>query len=151
MNEVKATLHFQAALKKGQENVAPSENGIYVAFACKQTVRNSKLGWQPMRTVYIGKAEGEDTVMKRISDHINDRDEADPGKQSYWEKHYCHLGETIVYSYAKHNTDLHDIEALLIYLNKPEANQQGKDAYLADADVVEVTCVGNRGPLGKGI
>lgn len=147
MKEVKATLEFKGAITKGHENYAPSENGIYAAFACTSVVKNGKPSWHPVRTVYIGKAEGTDTIKKRIGDHVNDRDESDSDKQSHWEKHYCKQGETIVYTYAKHKKDLHDIEAALIYLNDPEANIQGAENNVAEADVVDVTCMGNKGKL----
>ena len=89
--------------------------------------------------VYIGKAEGKDTIKKRISDHVNDRDEPDSGKQSYWEENYLLDGEVVAYTWAEYEDDLHDIEALLIYKNKPDANIDGKVIYLADTDVVDVT------------
>lgn len=145
MKEVKAKLLFQGAIKKGEENYAPAENGIYVAFAC--TFNTSTAKWHPERIVYIGKAEGTDTIKKRISDHVNNRDEADSGKQSYWEKNYVKAGETIIYTYATQKSDLHDIEAVLLYLNDVKANINGTGNYLADADVVDVTCEGNRGTL----
>ena len=148
MKEIKTTLTFQGAIVKGSEHFAPAENGIYAAFACTRVVdKDNKLSWRPQRTLYVGKAEGTDTIKKRISDHVNDRDESDSGKQSFWEKNYMLQGETVVYTYAKHKEDLHDIEAVLLFLNEIEANIQGTDNYLADADVVDVTCAGNRGTL----
>ena len=147
MKEVKAVLSFRGAIVKGKESNAPTENGIYAAFACTSIVTNDKQSWHPQRTLYVGKAEGTDTIRKRISDHANDRDEADSGKQSYWEKNYMKPEETVVYTYAKHKDDLHDIEAVLIYMNDIEANVQGTDNYLADADVVDVICEGHKGKL----
>ena len=147
MKEVKAILTFKGAIVKGQENLAPTDNGIYAAFACTKSVTGDKTTWHSQRTLYIGKAEGSDTIRKRICDHANDRDESDSGKQSYWENNYMKPGETVVYTYAKHKTDLHDIEAALINLNNPKANIQGSENNVADADVVDVTCTGNRGSL----
>ena len=147
MKEVKATLTFKGAIIKGQENLAPAENGIYAAFACTIRSETGSVKWHPERTIYIGKAEGNDTIKKRISDHVNDRDESDSGKQSYWEKNYLKKGETIVYTYAKHEEDLHDIEAILINVNHPRANIVGQDHNVADSDVVEVTCEGNKGTI----
>ena len=149
MKEVKAILTFKGAIVKGQENLAPAENGIYVAFACTRSFTDGKLTWHPQRTLYIGKAEGTDTIKKRISDHANDRDESDSGKQSYWEKNYMKTGETVVYTYAKHETDLHDIEAALINLNNPKGNIQGSENNMAEADVIDITCTGHKGSLKK--
>lgn len=149
MKEVKATLTFKGAITKGNENVAPPSNGIYAAFACTINTVSGKVKWHPERTLYIGKAEGKDTIKKRISDHVNDRDQSDSGKQSYWENNYMKKGETVVYTYAEHEDDLHDIEATLINVNHPDANIVGQDTFVADADVVEVTCEGNKGALLK--
>lgn len=41
--------------------------------------------------------------------HANDRDESNSGKQTFWEKNYMNQGETVVYTYAKHADDLHNI------------------------------------------
>ena len=150
MKEVKTILTFHGAIVKGQENLAPADNGIYAAFACTMKTDLGTVKWHPERTIYIGKAEGkDDTIKKRISDHVNDRDESDSGKQSYWEKNYLKKGETVVYTYAKHEKDLHDIEAVLINVNHPRANIVGQDNFVADADAIEVTCLGNKGTLKK--
>lgn len=145
MKEVKANLDFKGGVTKHNYDKAPAENGIYAAFAC------TKKGnvFHPRSVVYIGKAEGKDTIKKRISDHVNDRDEADSGKQSYWEENYLFDEEVVAYTWAEYGDDLHDIEALMIYENKPDANIYGKDNYLADADVVDVTCLGKKGKLQK--
>lgn len=66
---------------KGHEDLALSVNGIYAAFACTITTNNGAVRWQPERLINIGKAEGgNDSFKKRISDHVNDRDESDSGK-----------------------------------------------------------------------
>lgn len=67
MKENKETLTFWGAILKGEESFAPDENGIYAAFACIAVNKDGKLKWHPERTLYIGKAEGKDTIKKRIS------------------------------------------------------------------------------------
>ena len=125
MKEVRATLKFQGAIVKGHENFAPITNGIYAAFACTINTESGKVKWHPERTLYIGKADGKNTIKNRISDHVNDRDESDSGKQSYWEKNYLKKGETVVYTFAKYEDELRDIEATLINVNHPDANIVG--------------------------
>lgn len=80
MKEVKTTLDFKGGVTKQNYDKAPAENGIYVAFACTKKGND----FHPRSVVYIGKVEGKDTIKKRISDHVNDRDESDSGKQLYW-------------------------------------------------------------------
>lgn len=145
MKEVKTTLDFKGGVTKQNYDKAPAENGIYVAFACTKKGND----FHPRSVVYIGKVEGKDTIKKRISDHVNDRDESDSGKQLYWEENYLLDGEVVAYTWAEYEDDLHDIEVLLIYKNKPDANIDGKENYLADADVVDVTCSGKKGKLQK--
>ncbi len=142
---VYAELNFIGGFTKDQVDIAPESRGIYVAFACKEYEDH----YDCARLVYIGKADNDDTIRKRIDDHINDRDNSDSGKQSYWEANYCDKDEVIVYCYAEFSSDLHDIEAVLIKRNQPEANQQGKDKNLADAIHVYVRCTGEKGLISE--
>ena len=139
------TLDFKGDIKGGQANNAPDTNGIYVAFACK---KKGNL-YIPCRVLYIGKAEGEDSIRQRIDDHYNDHDNSDSGKQSYWEKNYCNRDEVVIYSYAECSEHIDDIEAALIRRNQPVANIQGKDHYIGKAWFVFVKCTGQRGCLAQ--
>ena len=102
-----AELNFIGGFTKEQVDQAPESRGIYVAFACKEYEDH----YDCARLVYIGKADNDDTIRRRIEDHINDKDDSDSGKQSYWEVNYCDEDEVIVYCYAEYGSDLHDIEA----------------------------------------
>ena len=136
-------LDFQGGIKGDSTDLASEKHGIYVAFACKEYDDV----YEYNRVLYIGKAEGDDTIKKRIDDHYNDRDNSDSGKQSYWENNYCEEGEVVVYTFAECEEQLHDIEAALIYKNQPLANIQGKDKYLGNAWHVCIKCTGERGCL----
>lgn len=142
-SDVNAELHFVGGFKGEQSEETSDKNGIYVAFACKEYEK----AYDCIRILYIGKAEGDDSIKKRISDHYNDRDESDSGKQSYWEENYCDKDEVVVYSYAEYETDLYDIEAALIKRNQPSANIIGKDNYIGKAWHVYVKCTGEKGCL----
>ena len=141
--EINEELIFEGGIKGEQHDDAFDKNGIYVAFACNEY----EDAYDCIRILYIGKAEGDDTIKKRISDHYNDRDESDSGKQSFWEKEYCDEGEVVVYSYAECDKHLHDIEAALIRRNQPAANIHGKDHYLGKAWHVYIKCTGQKGCL----
>jgi excinuclease UvrABC nuclease subunit len=134
-------LVFEGGIKGEQTDSAPEKNGIYVAFACIELDD----AYECNKILYIGKAEGSDTIKKRISDHFNDRDESDSGKQSFWEANYCEEGEVVVYSYAECNDHLQDIEAAMIKRNQPVANIQGKDKYTGKAWHVYIKCTGQKG------
>ena len=141
--EVNEELDFEGGIKGEQFDEASEKNGIYVAFACKEY----EDAYDCIRILYIGKAEGDDTIKKRISDHYHDRDESDSGKQSFWEREYCDEDEVVVYSYAEFDKHLHDIEAALIRRNQPAANVHGKDRYLGKAWHVYIKCTGQKGCL----
>ena len=94
---INVKLDFQGGIKGENSELASDKNGIYVAFACKEF--NDV--FECDRILYIGKAESDDTIRKRIEDHYNDRDESDSGKQSYWENNYCEEGEVVVYTFAE--------------------------------------------------
>lgn len=136
-------LDFQGCIKGEDSDLASDKNGIYVAFACKEY--NDV--FECNRILYIGKAEGDDTIRKRIDDHYNDRDESDSGKQSYWVSNYCKKDEVVVYTFAECDKHLHDIEAALIRRNQPAANIHGKDRYLGKAWHVYIKCTGQKGCL----
>lgn len=140
---INVELDFQGGIKGENSELAPKKNGIYVVFACKEF--NDV--FECDRILYIGRAEGDDTIRKRIEDHYNDRDESDSGKQSYWENNYCEEGEVVVYTFAECDDQLHDIEAALIYRNQPLANIQGKDRYLGKAWHTYIKCTGEKGCL----
>ena len=147
MTEPSLTIHeeldFKGGIKGEQADNASEKNGIYAAFACNEY----EDAYDCIRILYIGKAEGNDSIKKRIEDHYNNRDESDSGKQSYWEENYCADGEVVVYSYAECNENLGDIEAALIYRNQPAANIQGKDRYIGKAWYVDIKCTGQKGCL----
>lgn len=145
--EINCILHFEGGILGNQSNIAPDMNGIYVAFSC----REHEFDFECMRTLYIGKAEGTDTIKKRIRDHFHNRDEAESGKQSYWEENYCGAGEVVVYSYAICEDNLHDIEAVLIHRNQPLANVQNKDCYHGEAWYTHVKCIGQKGCLADSV
>lgn len=114
------------------------KHGIYVAFSCKPIEGETSL--ECRQIVYIGKAEGTDNLMKRITEHIRD-------DQKSWEEDFCGEGEFIVYCYAVFDENLHDIEAALIYKNQPLANVNCKDRYNGDAWFISIECVGEIGLL----
>lgn len=138
-------LNFKGGIKGEQAQNAPDTNGIYVAFACEKK-GNSYI---PHRVLYIGKADGKDSIRQRIDDHYNDRDNSDSGKQSYWEKNYCNRDEVVIYSYVDCSEHIDDIEAALIRRNQPVANIQGKDHYIGKAWFVFVKCTGQSGCLAQ--
>lgn len=140
---VNAELHFVGGFKGDELDECSSVNGIYVAFACKE----NDDAYDCLRILYIGKAEGEDTITKRITDHYDGRDDSESGKQSVWKEKYCEEGEVVVYSYAEHEKDLFDIEAALIYRNQPLANIVGKDHYIGKSAYAYVKCTGEKGCL----
>ena len=139
--EIYAVLNFKGGITGEQLDIAPDERGIYVAFAC----REYEDAYECARILYIGKADGSDTIRKRISDHYNDRDESDSGKQSYWEENYCDKGEVVVYSFAEYDKNLDDIEAALIFRNQPIANIKGIDNYIGKSWYVFIKCHGEKG------
>ncbi len=136
-------LNFKGGIKGEQANNAPDTNGIYVAFACKKKGKS----YIPRIVLYIGKAEGSNSIKQRIDDHYNDCDESNSGKQSYWEEQYCEADEVVIYSYAECSEHIEDIEATLIRRNQPVANVQGKDHYTGKAWLFFVRCTGQKGCL----
>lgn len=142
MAQLDAFLMFKGYFSPDNVNDIPEEQGIYAAFTCRE-VANGHEG----QLVYIGKAEGTDNIRKRVDDHINNRDSSDSGKQSYWEQQYCRNGETIVYAYAIHHSDLGDIESALIYKNRPAANIYHREKYNGNAESVRIRCLGDIGTL----
>lgn len=130
-------------------DVIPKVHGIYAAFA-GVIYENNKCGIN--RLIYIGKADAGDTVQSRIDDHINDRDESDSGKQSYWERQYCEKDEVILYAYAEYDEDdLEDVEKALIFKNQPLANIYHKDRYNGNTYPLRVICTGSIGTLKREI
>lgn len=140
-----ADLEFLGGIKKEQIEFAPQAHGLYVAFACKEFDDY----YECARLVYVGKADGSDSIRGRIDDHANDRDASDSGKQSYWESQYCDEDEIIVYCFAEYGENIDDIEAVLIWRNQPEANINGKDHYIGNTTHVYVKCIGERGMLAE--
>ena len=145
--EVEATLTFGPGYTSDQLDELSEKNGIYVAYACEDCGDN----YLCKRILYIGKAEGnKDSIKKRISDHINDRDSSDSGKQSVWERDYCDEGEFVVYNFAEYDENLHDIEAVLIAKNDVCANiHNNRRDCTIDAWHVVVYCEGQVGLLQK--
>lgn len=147
--EVEVTLQFGPGYTADQETDMPDSHGIYVAYACEDCGDS----FLCKRILYIGKAEGEtDSIRKRISDHIHDRDWSETGKQSYWEGEFCDEGEIVVYNFAEYDGNLHDIEAVLIAKNDVCANiHNNKGECNADAWHVIVHCEGQIGLLQKDV
>lgn len=112
-------------------------HGIYAAFTCRLTPNNTIVY---TKIVYIGKAEGTNSLQKRIMEHIRD-------DQVNWEQSYCESDEFIVYCWAYCEENISDIEAALIYKNQPKANIQGKTKYLGKAWFISVDCTGEKGLL----
>ena len=145
--EVDATLVFGPGYTSDQVDELSEKNGIYVAYACEDGGDK----YLCKRILYIGKAEGDnDSIKKRVADHINDRDSSDSGKQSVWERDYCDEGEFVVYNFAEYDSDLHDIEAVLIAKNDVCANiHNNRGECHTDAWHVVVNCSGQVGMLHR--
>lgn len=96
----------------------PETNGIYVAYSGKYDgTSNVVLN----KILYIGKAD-KCSFKERISDHINN-------DHNSWQEH-CNNGETIYYMVAELDDEIANVEAVLILMNKPVCNTQGKEKYI---------------------
>ena len=110
-------------------------DGIYIAHAGMVQVENGKEVFFPDRVIYIGKATGTDNVHVRVSNHkSNDHPK--------WKKH-LKSGEQILYSYAECPRNIIcDVEAALIYKNKPLENSVSKDRYTGNTHFISVKVYG---------
>ena len=138
--EGEATLLFGPGYTADKETDLPDSHGIYVAYACEDY--GDCFLYKRIR--YIGKAEGEkDSIRKRISNHIHDRDCSESDKQSYRESEFCDKDEIVVYNFVEYDDNLHDIEAVLIAENDVCANiHNNKGNCNTDAWHVIVHCEG---------
>lgn len=137
-------LKFDGYFDKNQTGNIPKRSGIYAAFACEVeggNVLDTKL-------LYIGKGEGEEGIRGRIEAHIAGRgNEPVNGRQSTWEREYEPTGRVIKYAYARLNKNLHDVEAALIYHNKPQYNDLLKGCYCGNVNNMLILCTGDIGDL----
>lgn len=119
-------------------------DGIYVAHAGTINVKDGKEFFYPDRVIYIGKGTGTDNVHVRVSKHKNN-------DHAIWKLH-LNEGEHILYSYADCPVDIvHDVEAAMIYRNKPEENDVSKDSYTGEIHLLNVISTGETGELKKHI
>ncbi len=116
-------------------------DGVYVAHACTlQTDADGEETCTPLRVIYIGKGTGTDNVHVRIGQHKNN-------DHPTWKEH-LNEGEHILYSYAECPANIvDDVEAALIYRNKPEENENGKNIYTGGTHLLTVTSSGELGTL----
>lgn len=113
----------------------PTVDGIYVAHAGTLIEENGKEVFSPDRVIYIGKGTGTDNVHVRIGQHVNNDHAA-------WKKH-LKAGESILYTYADCSANIvGDVEAALIYKNKPLENTNSKDSYTGNTHFISVKFTG---------
>lgn len=138
-------LFFKGYYQEKQIEHIEAVDGIYLAHACTiQKDDNGKEWCTPLRVIYIGMGTGTDNVHVRVGIHKND-------DHPKWKRH-LNAGEHILYSYADCPKEIvHDVEAALIYCNKPEENEVSKDSYTGDTHLLTVRSSGNIGTLKNNI
>lgn len=110
-------------------------DGIYVAHAGTIETINGKELFTPDRVIYIGKGTGTDNVHVRVGKHKNDDHQS-------WKRH-LKAGEHILYSYAECSKDIvSDVEAALIYKNKPQENTNSTENYTGNTHFINVKLTG---------
>ena len=134
-------LNFLGCITEENLDAVTERSGIYVAFVCNKYL--SKYGcYICTRIAYIGKAEGTDNLRNRIRQHFSEA-------HKKWAE-ICQLSdnETFVYTYAVFEDErLSDVEAALIYCNKPIVNKHNIDRYTGKSWLIYVECIGNTGLL----
>jgi len=132
-------------------NLIPEKSGIYIAHAVKLSLDKKQVD-QFVQLIYIGKAEGADTLKTRIQQHISGAD-VDRSNQE-WGKSLknadCDYDE-IVYSCAVcDEKNLADIETALIYANENNGIFNDIDTHghnNQDANNLNIMCFGKKGEL----
>lgn len=110
-------------------------DGIYVAHVGTLLIENGKEVFSPDRVIYIGKGTGTDNVHVRVGKHKNE-------DHPSWKKN-LKAGEKILYSYAECPENIvSDVEAALIYKNKPSENTNSKDRYTGNTHFISVKLTG---------
>ena len=135
-------LNFHGFYQENAIDGIKAVDGIYVAYACTlNTDSNGKVvSCDPKRVIYIGMGTGTDNVHVRVGKHINEDHEK-------WKMHLSE-NEHIVYSYADCPANIvHDVEAAMIYRNKPKENDVSKDIYTGETHLLTVISSGRIGPL----
>lgn len=148
MNQFKTTsvnLNFEGYYQEKQIQNISTEDGIYVAYAgTLSTGKDGKEYCDLNRILYIGKGTGTDNVHVRVAQHVNN-------DHPTWAKQ-LKKGEHILYSVAACDTKLvSDVEAALIYKNKPELNINSKESYTGDTHLLTVICNGRAALLKESI
>lgn len=130
-------LAFKGYYQEKQVQNIPLVDGIYAAFACTlQVDDNGRETCEPQRVIYIGKATGTDNLKVRVAQHVTN-------DHPTWKKH-LNPGEHILYSCAEYsNNKISDVEAALIYENKPSENTNSKNSYTGQTSPLRVVCSGD--------
>lgn len=134
---IEVNLVFDGYYSEDAVNLIPTTDGIYAAFACTLQVDDSGMETcEPQRVIYIGKATGTDNLKVRVAQHVNN-------DHPTWKKH-LNPGEHILYSCAKYSDNkISDVEAALIYKNKPSENTNSKNSYTGQTSPLRVVCSGD--------
>ena len=130
-------LSFKGYYQEKQVQNIPLVDGICAAFACTlQVDDNGRETREPQRVIYIGKATGTDNLKVRVAQHVNN-------DHPTWKKH-LNPGEHILYSCAEYSDNkISDVEAALIYENKPSENTNSKNSYTGQTSPLRVVCSGD--------
>lgn len=138
------TLKFLGCITTEDNLVSvPELSGIYVAFVCNKFL-NEEGNYTCTRIAYIGKAEGTNNLRNRIRQHFR------KDHEKWIKEARLSDNEMFVYTYAVLEDErLSDVEAALIYCNKPIINTQNIDRYTGKSWLIYVECTGNKGLLAN--